>query len=132
MRDTYNGHVGSGFDDARSAYVDRSALRYLETDVAHLERAAVQRLRAREVTVTQGVVGAVIADTVTVRQSRAGIIAGRSVAADEVHAAVLLAPVVRGDVHAFMDLRTAIGIGFGMALGKALITSLRLLFRGKP
>ena len=125
----YSGSVGSGFDDVRSAYVDRSALRYLETDVAHLERAAVQRLRAREVHVTQGAVALAVADAVTIKQSNAGVVVGKSVAADQLHTAVLLSPVVRGDVSTVVDLKTAVAVGFGMGLARALIYGVRLLGR---
>ncbi len=125
----YSSSVGSGFDDIRSAYVDRSALRYLETDVAHLERAAVQRLRAREVHVTQGAVALAVGDSVIIRQSNAGIVVGKSVAADQLHTAILVSPVVRGDVHTVVDLRTAVAVGFGMGLARALIYAIRLIGR---
>ena len=65
----------------------------------------------------------------TMRQGSAGVIAGKSVALDEVHTGILIAPVVRGDVHTWLDMRSAVAIGFGMVMGKAVLAGVRALVR---
>jgi len=51
------------------------------------------------------------------------------VAVDEVHTGILISPVVRGDVHTWLDMRSAVAIGFGMVLGKAVLAGVRALVR---
>ncbi|MBA4179271.1 MAG: hypothetical protein C0506_01655 [Anaerolinea sp.] len=114
---------------ANHAEVTRSAVRFLDADQARLERAAVQRLRANQVEISNGAVGFARFEQGTIRQSNAGIVVARSVALDEVHVGILAAPVVRGDVHTWLDLRSAVAIGFGMVLGKAAIAAARALAR---
>ncbi|MCC7365241.1 MAG: hypothetical protein IT303_12805 [Dehalococcoidia bacterium] len=109
--------------------VDRSAVRNLNADLAQLEKAAVGRLRAGEANVNQGTVGIAAFETGTLRQSAAGVVVAKSVACDEVRTAVLVSPVVRGDVHTWLDLRTAFAIGLGIALGRALLAGARALGR---
>jgi hypothetical protein len=92
-----------------------------EPQVLHVERAAVRRLRAQTVTVDRSIVGSIAMERGTVASSRAGIVTARSLACDEVRAGVLIAPVVRGDVHTLLDARSAVAVGFGMVLGKALL-----------
>lgn len=115
--------------NATHAEVTNSAIRYLDADQARLERAAAQRVRANQVEVVNGVVGIATFDQGTIRQSNAGIVIGRSVALDEVHVGILVSPVVRGDVHTWLDLRSAVAIGVGMVLGKAAIAAVRALAR---
>ena len=98
-----------------------------EGDTALLERAAVRRLHAREMTVERSVVGIVRADRATLAGSNAAVVVARSLACDEVHAAVIVAPVVRGEVHTWLDMRSAIAIGLGWALGRVLIAAVRAL-----
>jgi hypothetical protein len=107
------------------ATITRSRVGSLEADTAQLERSAVRRLHAREATVERSFVGIARAENATLRQGNAGIVIGRSVACDEVRTFVLAAPVVRGEVHTWLDLRTAVAIGFGMALGKLVIAAVR-------
>ncbi len=95
--------------------------RVSEGDIAHLERAAVQRFRANQATVSKSFVGVAGIGRATLQESTAGIVVARSLAADEVRAGILIAPVVRGEVHTWLDLRTAFAIGLGMALGRALL-----------
>lgn len=103
----------SGLEGSQ-VFVDRSAIR-----AVHAEQAQVERSAVGFATFEQG----------TIRQSSAGAVVARSVACDEVRTFVLASPVVRGEVHTFIDLRTAIAIGFGMALGKAFLSLLRLAAR---
>lgn len=114
---------------ANHAEVTNSAVRFLDADQARLERAAVQRLRANQVDVTGGALGFTRFEQGTIRQSNAGVIVARSVACDEVHVGILASPVVRGDVHTLVDLRSAVAIGVGMVLGKAVIAGVRALAR---
>ena len=103
--------------------VERSAVRSLDADLAHLEQAAVMRLRSAQAELHRSSVGFASFETGTIRQSTAGVVVSRSVACDEVHTAVLVAPVVRGDVHTWFDLRTAFAVGLGLALGRGLIAA---------
>lgn len=115
--------------NATHAEVTNSAVRYLDADQARLERAAAHRVRANQVEVANSAVAFANFDQGTIRQSNAGIVIGRSVALDEVHVGILASPVVRGDVHTWLDLRSAVAIGVGMVLGKAAIAAVRALAR---
>jgi len=99
------------------------------TDIASIERAAVQRLRAGQASIDRSLVAVASAQHATVRQSAAGVVVAQSLAADQVHAAVVIAPVVRGEIHALIDLRSAVAIGFGMALGRAVLSLLGRIVR---
>jgi hypothetical protein len=90
-------------------------------DVVALERAAVRRLHARELNVEHSAIGAARAERTTLTRSSAALVVSRSVASDESRIGVLVAPVVRGDVHTLVDMRSALAIGVGMALGRALL-----------
>lgn len=117
-------HVSGGRVDRLAAtHVEatHAAVRSVESDTARLERAAVQRLRAGRAQVEQSSVGILQADQATLQRSNAGIVVARSLAADEVHVGLLISPVVRGEVHTLLDIRSAVAIGFGMALGRALL-----------
>lgn len=100
-----------------------------QPDAVLLERAAVRRLHAREFTVSRSFVGVVRAERATLAESNAAVVVARSLACDEVHAAILVSPVVRGEVHTWLDMRSAIAIGLGMALGQALLGAARGLGR---
>ncbi len=101
------------------------------TATTHLaiDRSAVRRLEADEVDVSKSFVGVAKFENGTIRQGSAGVIAGRSVAVDEVRTGILISPVVRGDVHTWLDMRSAVAIGFGMVLGKAVLAGVRALVR---
>ncbi|MGK2965272.1 MAG: hypothetical protein ACSLFM_06660 [Tepidiformaceae bacterium] len=103
----------SGLEGSQ-VFVDRSAIRAVHAEQAQVERSAV---------------GFASFEQGTIKQSSAGVVVARSVACDEVRTFVLASPVVRGEVHTFIDLRTAIAIGFGMALGKAFLSLVRLAAR---
>lgn len=94
-----------------------------------LDRSAVRSVRADEVEITKSAVGFASFESGTIRQGSVGIVFGRSVAMDEVHAGILVSPVVRGDVHTWLDMRSAVAIGFGMVLGKALLAGVRAAVR---
>lgn len=94
-----------------------------------VERSAVRSLQADHASFDRSVVGSARVQYGTIRQSNSGIVVGRSLACDQVRAGILVSPVVRGEVHTWLDLRTAVAIGFGMALGQALIAMLRALGR---
>lgn len=122
---------GARLDDlaATRMTVERSAVKSVEADQAQIEKSAVQRLRASQATIDHSGVGFASFDQGTLRQSNAGIVVGRSIACDEVRTTILASPVVRGDVHTLLDLRSAVAIGFGMVLGKAVIAGVRALAR---
>ncbi len=109
--------------------INRSAVRSVEADQAQLEHAAVQRLRASQASIDHSAIAFASFDQGTIRQSNAGVVVAKSVACDEVRTFVLASPVVRGEVHTWLDLRAAVAIGLGMALGKVLISAVRALGR---
>lgn len=100
--------------DGSEVFVDRSAVRGMNAGQASLDRSAI---------------GVASFDQGTIRQSAAGVVVARSVACDEVRTLILASPVVRGEVRTLIDLRTAFAIGFGMAMGKALLFGVRALAR---
>lgn len=124
-------HTGNRYDNLSAAHmtVERSAVRSIEADQAMVERSAVQRLRARQVDFRQGGIGIASFDQGTIRQGTAGAVVARSVACDEVRTGILVSPVVRGEVHTWLDMRSAVAIGAGMVLGKALLAGGRALAR---
>lgn len=104
----------------------------LETYAANrltLDKSAVRSVHADEVEISKSAVGFAKFESGTIRQGSAGIVVGRSIAMDEVRTAVLVSPVVRGDVHTLLDMRSAVAIGFGMVLGKAFLAGVRALAR---
>ncbi len=90
-----------------------------------LDKSAIRRIDADEVDIEKSAIGVASFERGTIRQSSAGIVAGRSVAMDEVRTGILIAPVVRGDVHTLLDMRSAVAIGFGMVLGKVFLAAIR-------
>jgi hypothetical protein len=57
------------------------------------------------------------------------VVVGRSVACDEVRTFVLATPIVRGEVHTWFDMRSALAVGVGIALGKALLAGAGAIIR---
>lgn len=114
---------------ATEVNIDRSAVRSIEADTVTLERAAVQRMHARQATFESSAVGYARIDQATIRQSTAGAVIARSVACDEVHTGILVSPVVRGDVHTLLDIRSAIAVGVGIVLGRTILSVVRALGR---
>ena len=96
-----------------------------EGDVVRLERAAVQRFRAGQATFERSSVGIATFDRGTIRQSAAGVVVARSLAADQARVGILVSPIVRGEVHTLVDMRSAVALGFGMALGTVVLSTLR-------
>ena len=96
-----------------------------EVDVVRLERAAVQRFRAGQATFERSSVGIATFDRGTIRQSAAGVVVARSLAADQARVGILVSPIVRGEVHTLVDMRSAVALGFGMALGTVVLSTLR-------
>ena len=86
-----------------------------------LERAAVRRLHARELNVEKSAVGVMHAERTTLANSSAGVVLSRSAACDATRVGILASPVVRGEVHTLIDLRSAFALGLGMALGRVLL-----------
>lgn len=117
-----NGTEPRDYIDAAHVSVGRDPISVVDANEATLEHAAVRRLRAGHASIGTSNVGIASFDRGSVSQSNVGVIAGRSIAVDEVRTIVLAAPVVRGEVHTLVDLRTAVALGFGMALGKAVIS----------
>lgn len=125
MRDTGSSSInGARREHIEAAHVSvgRSAVHTVDADEATLENAAVRRLKAGHATIAQSTVGAASFERGTISHSNVGIVAGGSVACEDVRTLVLASPVVRGDVHTLVDLRTAVALGFGMAMGKALLS----------
>lgn len=106
---------------SEAADIDRSMIGTLESRSAEVSRSAVSRLQAEEAAFDQAFIGTAVFDRGTLRQSTAGAVAGRSIACDEVRTAVLAAPVVRGQVHTWFDMRSAVAVGVGIVLGKVAI-----------
>lgn len=95
----------------------------------NLDKSAVRSVVADEVDISKSFVGFARFENGTMRQGSAGVIAGKSIAVDEVRTGILISPVVRGDVHTWLDMRSAVAIGFGMVMGKALLAGVRALAR---
>ena len=115
--------------NATSANVDRASVRSVEAEQAHLEKAAVRRLQAQQATVDKSAIGYARIDQATLRESSAGVIVARSVACDEVRTGILVSPVVRGEVHTLVDMRSAVAIGVGIVLGRVLLAGVRSVGR---
>lgn len=94
-----------------------------------IERSAIRHVTAEQVDISRSAVAVATFDRGTIRQSDAGMVVGRSVAVDEVRVGVLISPVVRGEVHTLLDMRSAVAIGFGMVLGKLFVSAVRALAR---
>lgn len=114
---------------ATTVTLNKSAARHVEAEQAQLEQAAVSRLRAGQADITRSAIGYARVEQATLRQSKAGAVVARSVACDEIHTGILISPVVRGDVHTWLDMRSAVAIGFGMVLGKVAVAGVRALAR---
>lgn len=112
-----------------TADYDHERLEELAATRLTLDRSAVRSIRADEVEISKSAVAFARFENGTLRQGSAGIVVGRSIAMDEVKTGILIAPVVRGDVHTWLDMRSAVAIGFGMVLGKALLAGARALVR---
>lgn len=115
--------------NAETANVDRASVGSVEADIARLERAAVRRLHAQQATVDKSAIGIARIQQATLQQSNAAVVMSRDVACDEVHTGILVAPIVRGEVHTWLDMRSAVAIGLGIVLGRVLLAGVRALGR---
>ncbi len=114
---------------ATEVNIDRSTVRSIDAEVIQLERAAVQRIQATQATFERSMVGFARIEQATIRQGTAGAVVARSVACDEVRTGILVSPVVRGDVHTLLDMRSAVAVGVGIVLGKTILSAVRALGR---
>jgi hypothetical protein len=112
-----------------NATVDRSMLAGLDARTANLSRTIVRSLHAEDAELNEGAVLSASGERITLRNSTVGMVAGRSVACDETRIGILMSPVVRGDVRTWLDLRTAVAIGVGMVMGRALLNGAGALLR---
>ena len=116
-----NGNRARAFDGERVEEITTTRL--------SLDKSAVRSVSADEIDISKSAVGVARFENGTIRQGSAGVVIGRSVAMDEVRTGILISPVVRGEVHTLIDMRSAVAIGFGMVLGKALLAGVRALVR---
>lgn len=118
---------GERLDQLTATHVtlSKSAARKVEATQASLDRSPVQNLHAEQAELTQSPVMLARMEQGTLRQSTAGVVVAKSVACDQVRTGVLISPVVRGEVHTWLDMRSAVAIGFGMVLGKLAIALVR-------
>ncbi|HEY5477130.1 MAG TPA: hypothetical protein VIK11_10485 [Tepidiformaceae bacterium] len=114
---------------ATEVTIDRSAVGSIEADTVTLERAAVRRMQARQATIEGSSLGYARIEQATIRKGFTGAVVARSVACDEVHTGILISPVVRGDVHTLLDIRSAIAVGLGIVLGRTILAGARGLGR---
>ena len=123
--------TGGKLDDAAAHMmtIDRSAVGTVEAEQAQLEQAAVRRLRATQATIDHSAVFVARLDQATVNDSNVALLAARNVEAEKVHTMVLVSPVVKGEVHTLLDMRSAVAIGVGMALGSAVLAAVRAMAR---
>lgn len=113
------------------ATIDRSAVGSLEARYAQVDRSAVNHLAVEDADIASSMVGIAAIDRGTLRESSAAVVVGRSVACDEVRTLVLVSPVVRGEVHTWLDMRSALAVGVGIALGRALLAGVGALIRSE-
>lgn len=116
-----NGNRSGTFDEAR--------VEEMTTTRFSLDKSAVRSVTADEIDVSKSAIGVARFENGTIRQGSAGVVIGKSVAMDEVRTGILISPVVRGEVHTLIDMRSAVAIGFGMVLGKAMLAGVRALAR---
>ncbi len=113
----------------RHGTIKRESVRQVYTEQAAIEQAAVLQLEAGTVHAGRSAIGALRAQRATVRDSAVAAMATVSAACDGARVGVLAAPVVRGEVHTWLDLRTAFAVGLGLAAGSFALSLARRLFR---
>lgn len=101
----------------------------LVVEQALVDRSAVRSLHAQQATVERSAIGLARFDQGTLKRTTVGMAVGRSVACDEVRSYILAAPVVRGEVHTWFDVRSAVAVGVGIVLGRALILTVKSAWR---
>ncbi len=102
---------------ARFASVKRDYAQAVQAEEVSIEQGAVVQLEAASVSMEQSAVAAMRAERATMRDSAVGALATKSAACDGTYVGVLASPVVRGEVHTWLDLRTAFAVGLGLAVG---------------
>jgi hypothetical protein len=107
--------------DVTNAEIERSAIGSVAAETATLHLSAARSVDAANAEITQSAVAVARLQRATLRQSAAGVVVAHGLACDEVRTGILAAPVVRGQVHTWLDLRTAVALGVGLALGRAAI-----------
>lgn len=115
---------GTGTSDYTAERLEEHAARRVS-----LDRSAIRSVHADEMELSRSAVAFAKFEHGTIRQGTAGIVIGRSVAMDEVKTGILISPVVRGDVHTLLDMRSAVAIGVGIVLGRTLLAGARALVR---
>lgn len=114
---------GAPGDSREGASADASP--FLDLAQAALDRGLIMRLIAEHAELNWSAVGAVSSGHTTLQKSTVGIVATKSAAIDRSRVGILASPVVRGDVHTWLDLRTAFAAGVGFFLGKLLVDFIR-------
>lgn len=123
------GPDGAGGGSTTQERYDRAAVGELVAEQVHVERSAVRSVRAQQAAIERSAVAYAHVEQGTLRETNVAAVVGRSVACDEVRTAVLAAPVVRGEVHTWFDLRSAVAVGIGIVIGRAIIAGLRAGWR---
>ena len=117
---------GEGAGDAPHRQEIRHAgVREVRAEQVSIEQAAVLRLEATTARADQVAIGVLRAQRATVRESNVGSVIAGSAACDRTRVGILAAPVVRGDVHTWLDLRTAFAAGLGLAVGSFVLSLTR-------
>ena len=119
-----------GRDAERFFGIRRDYAQAVQAEEVSIEQGAVVRLEAEAVSMEQSAVAAMRAERATMRDSAVAALATRSAALDGAYVGVLAAPVVRGDVHTWLDLRTAFAVGLGLAVGSFALSLGRGMLRG--
>lgn len=118
---------------ARFARIRRDYAQTVQAEEVSIEQGVAVQLEANAVSVEQSAIAVLRTERATMRDSAAAVLATKSAACDGTYVGVLAAPVVRGDVHTWFDLRTAFAVGLGLAVGSFALSlgrgMLRSLFR---
>ncbi len=125
-----NGQIGAAGDPPREVqaqYVQlgQSAVGTIDGQQVELSRSAARRVEASQFSAERSAVASASFQQGTLSQSAVGVLVAREVQCEDVRTVFLAAPVVRGNVRTLIDVRSALAIGFGMALGKVLIAGIR-------
>lgn len=109
-----------------SVEVSQSAIGSVNGATVTVQQSGLRQVTAEEAILTQTAAGIVRGERVALRESAAVVAAGREVSVENSRVVFLLAPSVRGQVHAAFTLPAAFALGFGFVSARAL---LRLLGR---
>ena len=106
-----------GRTGARFAGVKRDYAQVVQAEEVSVEQGVIVQIEAKAASIEQSAVAAMRAERAIMRDSAVGALATRSAACDGAYVGVLASPVVRGEVHTWLDLRTAFAVGLGLAVG---------------